>query len=49
MKNRIFSRLRQAFTMKKNMTLSALWENVILANVILFADGTITCVKSDTM
>ena len=40
MKNRIFSKFRQAFTMTNNMALSMLLENVILINIILTTGAT---------
>ena len=35
MNNRIFCECRQAFTMTNNMSMSGLWENVILTNIII--------------
>ena len=48
MKIRIFSKLRNAFTMTNSKALSGVWENVILTNIMLTTDGSIGCVKSDT-
>ena len=47
MKNRIFSKLKQAFTMTNNMASSGLWENVTLTNITLFTDCPMGCAKSD--
>ena len=40
--------LQDQTSMISNMALSGLRENVVLAKIILTADGTIGCVRSDT-
>ena len=48
MRNIVFSKIRQAFTITNNMASSGLLENVILTKIILTTDGTIGCAKSNT-
>ena len=48
MKNRIFSKLSEAFTMTNNMASSGLLENVIVTNIIHYTDGNIGYAKSET-
>ena len=47
MKNRTFSKMRQAFIIANNMALSGLWENVILTSIILTTDGIIGYAERD--